>query len=264
MNNAPSGTTVSGVLYQSDTEADVTLAFDGTDFDSDFTSFNITCAAVELSRAADITSDNLSITATDDAETLAISGGAYTEGSEDGETVTVTLTGGTFASGLTPGNWSLNNAPVGVGVLSVNRDNATQITLTFDGNRTTDYDANITTMTVTAGLAEIDDNGTGVTSSTGVTFNATSESAAITSGGTTESNLDGEVIRYTMTGETFTDITLDKNNFTLNNAPTGTTIASVLYQSDTEVDVTLAFDGTDFDVTVTTFSIKIPLVDDEK
>ena len=63
LGNAPDGTSVSGVTYNSTTNATVMLAYDGTDFDADSTNFNITISGIELTGASDLISNNLVITA---------------------------------------------------------------------------------------------------------------------------------------------------------------------------------------------------------
>ncbi|PCI25600.1 hypothetical protein COB57_00010 [Candidatus Peregrinibacteria bacterium] len=73
-------------------------------------------------------------------------------------------------------------------------------------------------------------------------------SAALTSAAITENNLDKTVITITLTGDSFIDATLDKNNFTLSAFPGGTTISGVSYTDATHADITMAFDGTDFDI----------------
>ena len=94
LNNAPAGTTVESVSYTDSNTAVVNLAFDGTDFDVDVTTFTITIAAAEIVSPGDITTPNMSITATNDAESISISDDTINEGSEDGELITVTISGG--------------------------------------------------------------------------------------------------------------------------------------------------------------------------
>lgn len=73
----------------------------------------------------------------------------------------------------------------------------------------------------------------------------------------TETNLNEAVITLELTDETFVDTTLETANFTLTNAPVGTTVEGVSYTDDTHADVSLAFDGTDFDTDVTDFTITV-------
>lgn len=72
--------------------------------------------------------------------------------------------------------------------------------------------------------------------------------AALTSGQPlTEANLNGSSIDVTLSWLSFSDGTLDKNHFTLNNAPPGLTIGNVQYLSPTTCRINLVFDGADFD-----------------
>jgi hypothetical protein len=66
------------------------------------------------------------------------------EGAENGKTITVTLTNGTFASSLSKKKISLNGLPAGVRLGSVKRNSATVVTLTLSGNSTADYDSGLT------------------------------------------------------------------------------------------------------------------------
>lgn len=72
----------------------------------------------------------------------------------------------------------------------------------------------------------------------------------------TETNLDGTVVTITLTNTEF-DGDLANDNFSLNNAPNGTSIGSLEYENATTARCTLAYNGTDFDVNVTDFSITI-------
>ena len=71
----------------------------------------------------------------------------------------------------------------------------------------------------------------------------------------TELTLDGGTIELTVLNETFADATLDKANFSLNNAPTGVTVDAVSYGTATAATLTLAYDGTDFDANVTNLTV---------
>lgn len=72
----------------------------------------------------------------------------------------------------------------------------------------------------------------------------------------TELNLDGAGISLELTNDEFKG-ELANENFRLNNAPAGVTINSVTKNSGNTATLTLAYDGTDFDSDVTTFSITI-------
>ena len=70
----------------------------------------------------------------------------------------------------------------------------------------------------------------------------------------TETNLGSTPITLTLANETFV-ASLQNSYFTLNNAPTGTSIESVSRISDTEATINLDFDNTDFDIDINNFSI---------
>jgi len=72
-----------------------------------------------------------------------------------------------------------------------------------------------------------------------------------------ESTLNNATIVLTLQNESFFDNTLDKSNFVLHDAPIGLAISDVIYITDTQASLTLAFDGTDFDIDVANFNISI-------
>jgi hypothetical protein len=153
--NVPDGTTITTVTYLDTDTASMTLAFDETDFDDDYTNFYILVDGSELTGGATIASYSLTITATDDAESISMTDdGEITEGNEDGEIITVTLTGGTFVDPLTTDNWSLTNLPAGITKGALVRTDATHATITLNGNRTTDYDVDITDLTLAINSAD--------------------------------------------------------------------------------------------------------------
>ena len=80
---------------------------------------------------------------------------------------------------------------------------------------------------------------------------------AISSSGLSESTLNGAQVSLALSNTAFTDGTLSSANFTLNNAPTGTSVNSVTYNTSTSATITLTFNGTDFDANVSTFSITV-------
>ena len=357
LTNAPAGTAISGVSYTDDTHADVTISYDGTDFDSYVTNMTITVDAVELSGTTSLTTGNIGITATADVESIAITDdGSIIEGAEDGEKITVTLTGGEFASSLTEGNWTVSNLPSGVTLGSLNRVSDTVVEITLSGNTTEDYNSNKTNVTVSITGDEYNEGTVDLSDSDGVTLTAkttgtvttkavdtrkatsvnangevtddgnvtitergvvyskssdpTTDDTKVKDDGTsvgsfsvkltgldpnttyhvrayvineegtaygadktfatlnrtvagtpdealTESNLDESVITIELTNETFKDSDLDKANFTLTNAPAGTAISGVSYTDDTHANVTISYDGTDFDSDVTDMTVKI-------
>jgi len=259
--NAPEGTSISGVGYINTDTASMTLSYNGTDFDNTINDFYINVAGVELNPAVGIASHALTITATDDAESLTMTDdGTLVEGAEDGEAITVTLSGGTFADPIDPNKWALSNLPAGVTKGGITRDNATQATVALSGNRTTDYDSDITDMQLTVSSSEINDMTSGnLSATTGVTFSANNESLAISHAGAglTETNLlDDEEIGLKLSEESFNG-TYSNGNYILHNEPAGVTVSSVVGIAADSAVLTLAFDGTDFDISYDEFYITV-------
>ena len=68
----------------------------------------------------------------------------------------------------------------------------------------------------------------------------------------TEENIDAMVVTLSLSNYLkFEDAILDSSNFSLYGAHDGVTMSGVTYISDTEAELTLAFDGTDFDANTT-------------
>ncbi|MGC9362649.1 MAG: endonuclease I family protein, partial [Candidatus Syntrophosphaera sp.] len=63
LEGAPAGLSIQSIGYLGETGASLTLGFDGTDFDANYTGFCLTIAAAELSVDYPVTSDPLTITA---------------------------------------------------------------------------------------------------------------------------------------------------------------------------------------------------------
>jgi hypothetical protein len=259
LNNAPAGVSIANVSYISPTQVMLTLDYDGTDFDVDATDISVTVAGAEMGVANPLTTNSIAASAL--VESLAAAPSNPTslnEGNIDGAIILVTVTNETFMPSLVAGNFSLVNAPTGVTISTVNRlsDTQAEITLAFaDGN---DFDTSVTAFKVTA-LGTALSRGNALTSGN-MTITALIEALlAVPSSVTSlsETNLNGAEIALTITNEQFADGTLTTANFTLNNAPTGLTVASVLWVSATQAVVTLAFDGTDFDTDYTNFRIVV-------
>jgi hypothetical protein len=179
-----------------------------------------------------------------------------TEENLNGQQLSLALSGESFAdTALAISNFSLNNVPLGTSISSVNYIDVTHATLNlaFDG---TDFDTDISNFSISISADEL--AGTTNIESNTISINAFDEQLNIASDNyLIEKNLDIEKINLSLSDTYFVDNQLDIDNFTLNNAPSGLSIESVQYTDSVNAVLNLAFDGTDFDVDITDFSITI-------
>jgi hypothetical protein len=256
LNNAPTGTTIASINRVDANNVDVTLAFTGADFDADVTNFNVTALANGLTDGLDLTTGTSTIAALVESVTATKADGtalALTEANLNTAVVRLTTTNDTFKAGIAAADIVLNNAPTGTTIASINRVDANNVdvTLAFTG---ADFDADVTNFNVTAlanGLTAGLDLTTGNST---ITALVESVAAAATPVALTETNLNNAVVRLTTTNDTF-KAGIAAADIQLNNAPTGTTIASINRVDANNVDVTLAFTGADFDADVTNFNM---------
>lgn len=267
LNNLPDGVTKGTVTQNSSTE--VVISLNGTsvkDYDIDINNVALQIEAVEIdgfSSTATL-SGGVTFIATDDAESITIANDTdgIIEGLEDGEIVTVTLTGGTFADLIELDSWAVTNLPDGVTVGDFVRISATVVELTLSGNRWRDYDTNIADVTVTILPEAIDDHsGTNISVSSGVSIAAIDDVESITiandGDGIIEGSEDGEVITVTLLGGNFVNPIMPEN-WTMLNQPIGVSIGLVTRISETEVSITLSGNSTvNYDVNITDMEISI-------
>ncbi|MCA0447187.1 MAG: T9SS type A sorting domain-containing protein [Bacteroidetes bacterium] len=207
-------------------------------------------------------SQNIVITDNDTPPSASISiSGSVGESNEDAGTVTVTLANDTFVGSLTPTNWTITNLPAGVTVESITRDSDTQATIAFSGNRITDYDSDITNLTVSVSHEELTTLASGsVSDNSGFTFTATNDAESITiadDGSITEGAENGEIITVTLVGGTFIS-TINAANFTVSNLPTGVTKGTVTRTSATSVTIVLSGNATiDYDANITNVTVSV-------
>ncbi|WP_161956455.1 cadherin-like beta sandwich domain-containing protein [Metasolibacillus fluoroglycofenilyticus] len=174
LQNAPKGLTISQVERTNDTEAIVTLSFDGTDFDSNHSLDLIVAGTVLTSEAALLVTPPLPVIATNDSEWITLSeSDEIWEGEEDGKKIIVMLKGGTFVETLNPVNWTVNNLPSGVSKGAVARIDSKTVHITLGGNTTVSYAGDITNVVVSLKAEEYDDStGGGVLSASGIVLRA--------------------------------------------------------------------------------------------
>lgn len=112
---------------------------------------------------------------TNPAPTASIAG-TLSETTLNGGTVVVTIANDTFIASPTASNFALTGAPTGTTIASVNRDSATQVTLTLAYVTTNDFDSNATMgVTVQAG-ALVTNSTSSVAAGNSLTVTAVAES----------------------------------------------------------------------------------------
>ena len=245
--NLPGGVTYS-ISRVNDTELSLTLTANREkDYDSDILNLAVSVADAEIdgySGTALGASSGVTFTAVDDTESLNVSfDGTITEGSEGGEVITVSITGGTFADPVTEGSWNLSNLPAGVTKGTVSLTNSTTVEITLSGDRTQDYDTHITNIGLTVLEAEVDDTtGADFSFSDIATITAIDDDESLSmedDGEILEGSEDGEIISVTLTGGTFVE-TLTPADWVLTNLPHGVTKGTVTRTGSTSATVALS------------------------
>ena len=260
LNGAPTGTTIQSVTYSNSHGAQLVLAFDGTDFDANH-NFSVSVSASELAGSENLISNNLLVEAIDeDAPYVRIeSDNQLTENNLETEAIHLELFNSTFADAtLLISNFELLNEPSGCLIDTIIYQTTTTclIELSFDN---TDFDTDITNFRIVVNADEL--SVTGNLQSNALTISAIIEEVASAklsaSQELSESNLNGSVLSITLTNETFNTGGRDGGDFTLLNKPSGLTIETPDFTSDTEVQLPLIFDGTDFTEDILDFSVLI-------
>ncbi|PXA03035.1 hypothetical protein DDZ13_14045 [Coraliomargarita sinensis] len=203
-------------------------------FDNPLTVINVTA---DMTLVANFVK-TASISLTDD--------GSIMEADEDGETIVVSLADGIFTDPITAENWSLIDQPAGVVISSVTRIDDTTVRIILGGNRTVDYDTDITGMTVSCTAAEVVSAVSALSANTGVTFTATDDAEFIEitdDGWIQEGAEDGELITVILNGGTFSG-SLNAENWALENLPAGVSKGTVTRVDDDVVTVALSGNST--------------------
>ncbi|ALO16124.1 hypothetical protein L21SP5_02500 [Salinivirga cyanobacteriivorans] len=264
--NLPAGVGIGSLNRTYDDTVEVTLSGNRLDdFDSDRTlSLTVNQSQFVHTASGSLTAENtLLLNADNDPENLAMTDdGSITEGSEDGEIITVTLSGGTFAQTLNTTSWVGNNMPAGVALGTITRQSATQVIIELSGNTTSDYDTDITNFELTVPSTDVNEYaGSDFLLTTGVVFKAVDEDLIIsmTDGGSgiAESAENGHQITVSIDERTFTD-PLTLSEWTMYNLPSGVTIGSVNRQNDTAVYIFLSGNrNVDYDTDITNVQLTI-------
>ena len=239
-NNTPAATvafsgnklTITGVAAGT---AEITVTCSKSGYNSATTRFNVTVSAPS------------GISMSDD--------GSINEGSENGELITVKLTGMKFANALTASNWKLLNLPEGVTIGKVTRVSDTEASIALSGNSKADYDSDLTDTGLECAAAEVTGREAPLTCTSGVTFKAVNDPESISaawaaSPGTNgaEASMDADALTVTLTGGTFVENRINDIQLT-GKAVTDAHITkeSVTRISSKELRLELAWDGTDYD-----------------
>ena len=240
----------SGVERVSDTEVTVELTFAGN-IDTETTlTFTIGAAAIANYNGTELTAQ-LPVTAVEESLNASTES-PLTEANLDGSVVTLTLSGRQFVH-----RYDIRDALTFSGIEGVTvaersweggdveyvSDTEVKVTLTFNGNISTDA-----TLTLTVGKDAI----VGYNNDFTLTFPVTAVEESLNASPEaplTEANLDGSVVTLTLSGRTFARRSDIREALTLSGID-GVTVSwyydGVERVSDTEAKVTLAFNG-DFD-----------------
>ncbi len=253
--NYPSGLSIESVIRNNDTVAEVNLAFDGTDFDTEFTDFyiDIDAAALVQTSSGFLTPENrLTISPFVEVPVADLEASPpLNEAILNDQTVTIDLTQETFAvpGSLEAGDFTLNNAPGGLSIVdTIGTPTSTHVELDL-AFTPGDFDDDSINFTVTINPSVLVQSSTGLTTDS-ITITAVDESADLSaSSPLNETNLNTSSLTLVLeNGETFIDHTsLPLVSFALAGAPTGTSITSVTGVNNTTATIVLAFDTTDFD-----------------
>ena len=141
LNNVPTGTSIQSLTSSTSTSVVINLAFDGTDFDTD-KNISVTVSGSVLATGSQVTSNSLLVTAVvEPSGATIIPDQPMTETNLNARSLTLKVYNNFFTnpSGLSIGDFKLNNAPVGTSIESLSNKtaNSVVIALAFDG---TDFD----------------------------------------------------------------------------------------------------------------------------
>ncbi len=302
LNNEPAYLSINNVSYISDTEAEIILAYDGTEILTQIDNFSITVAAAELTGGVDLQSNNMTILADVEHEGIYMSKVSMWEGSGDdtwyddfdfdghdfgsfnSEMSLYFKTGQVFSwqddfgnidsaamnyriykDGDTPGEFTNVDLPYHSEWVSGDNtdklwwnDSPDEIDINIiDGIDEGTYFFEVYYEARTGEGEILYNNNEGANYIATFTYTSDPILTAVPEEALTEENLDGAVITLNIAEDFFADAILEQSNFSLNNAPVGTTISDVTYVGPYEATVTLAFDGTNFDTDIVDFSITV-------
>ncbi len=144
LNNAPSGTSIELIEYVDATNATISLAFDGTDFDADFEQLSISISADELIGCQDLTSESLTVYSELEPSAYASISEDLIESQLNGAVILLELDDEIFLSGcFSSDKYIFKNVPNGITLGSIEciSDTRVKLTLSYDE---TDFDLDST------------------------------------------------------------------------------------------------------------------------
>ena len=234
---------VFGITRVSDTKLTIELDFNG-DIDADGTlTFTVGAGAIESYNGASLTAQ-LPVSAGMESVT-ATTASPLTEATLDGSVVTLTLSGGAYASSIfaVRGGVTVSGiAGVSVGVFGITRVSDAKVTVELDFNGDIDEDG---TLTFTVGAGAIESyNGASLTAQLPVSAGMESVTASTTSP-LTEATLDGSVVTLTLAGGAYaSSIFAVRGGVTVSGiAGVSVGVFGITRVSDTKVTVELDFNG---------------------
>ncbi|WP_462280274.1 hypothetical protein [Salinivirga cyanobacteriivorans] len=244
LQNVPQGCEILTVDYVSTTTATMTLAFDGTDFDTDYTDYAINMTSAEVASDNDYTSNVLLISATDDNETLTIiDPPAITEGSEDGHVFSIELSGGTFNPVLNADAWSCSWLPEGVTMSDVLYLSPTSVEVHISGNRVADYDIN-QFVTIEIEPTEYNDaEGNALISDNDIAFQARNEQLTALTDTIYQSNLDNIEIYFELIDDWIKSAHFTIEDIRLYGEPEGLSVENITMTDSTHFSAVLSYTG---------------------
>ncbi|KKK58852.1 hypothetical protein LCGC14_3040250, partial [marine sediment metagenome] len=264
--DVPSGTSIQSVLGISDTKVEIELRYNGLDFDTDHENFHVDIDSSVLIQTETLvlSTDTDTIFAYVEIPVATMSADSMLrEWNLDANRLTIDFTEETFLdhNNLEVSNFTLVNAPVGLGIESVSGVSPTQVQLdlVYTG---LDFDVTVTDFAVDIIDTVLLQTTSGALRTDSLMIIAYIEDPVSTivadSSVLNEQRLDYRSLVVTFDEERFFDyLTLNPLNFSLSGAPTGTGIQSITGNSPTQATILLQFDDTDFDVDYNDFRLVI-------
>jgi len=255
--NQPTGVSIGSIELVDSVTVELTLDGNATiDYDENITDFTITVPESDVDdyTGSDISANtNVLFIADDETVVLKIEDDIITEGSEDGEIITLTLEEDEFVEDTLTNfadYYALSNLPAGVSKGSVSWINADTVLITLSGNRTQDFDSDIENVTVTIADGALVQHKTFTPTllhqSSGVIIDAIDdgELLILSDDDITEGAEDGEIITIEIEGGTFVT-GIDGSTWTVTGLPTGVSKGTFSRTNDTIATIVLSGNTTE-------------------